>query len=51
MDNTIQIPLNLPDVRVIDVSNIENGAWLIRVESTLNDTQCRKCGQLTSHFH
>ena len=51
MDNNIQIPLNLPDVRVIDVSHIENGAWLIRVESTLNDTQCRKCGQLTSHFH
>jgi transposase len=51
MDNTIQIPLNLPDVRLIEVSHIENGAWLLRVESTLNATPCRKCGQPTSHFH
>lgn len=51
MDNNIHIPLDLPDVRVLEVSRIENGAWLIRVESTQTQTTCRKCGQTTSDFH
>ena len=35
MDNSIQIPLDLPDVRVLEVSKTEEGTWLIQVESTL----------------
>jgi hypothetical protein len=27
MDNNFQIPLDLPDVRVLNVSKIEKGAW------------------------
>lgn len=50
MENQLQIPLDLPDVRIIDVSKLENG-WLIRVESTLNGTTCRKCGRGIEHFH
>ena len=51
MDNSIQIPVDLPDVRVLDVSKTEEGTWLIRVESTLNSTSCRKCGRELTHFH
>ncbi len=50
MENQLQIPLDLPDVRIIDVSKLENG-WLIRVESSLNGTTCRKCGRGIEHFH
>ncbi len=51
MDNSIQIPLDLPDVRVLELSKTEEGYWLIRVESTLNGTKCRKCGRELTHFH
>ncbi len=51
MDNAIQIPLDLPDVRVLKVSKTKAGDWLIRVESTLKGTKCRKCGREISHFH
>ena len=44
MDNSIQIPLDLPDVQVLEVLKKEEGDWLIRVESTLKGTKCRKCG-------
>ena len=51
MDNSIQIPLDLPDVRVLKVAKTKAGDWLIRVESTLKGTQCRKCGRSITHFH
>ncbi|MBE9046605.1 ISL3 family transposase [Pleurocapsales cyanobacterium LEGE 10410] len=51
MDNSIQIPLDLPDVRVLEVSKTEERSWLIRVESTLKGTSCRKCGKKLTHFH
>ena len=51
MNNSIQIPLDLPDVRVLEVSKTEQGDWLIRVESTLKGTKCRKCGRELSKFH
>ena len=51
MDNSIRIPLDLPDVRVLDVSKTDQGAWLIRVESTLNGTHCHQCGRQITHFH
>ena len=51
MNNSIQIPLDLPDIRVIEVSKTEKGTWLIQVESTLDGTSCRKCGRELTHFH
>ena len=51
MDNSIQIPLDLPDIRVLEVSKTEEGSWLIRVESTLNSTSGRKCGRKLTNFH
>ena len=51
MDNSIQIPLNLPDVRILDVTKTEQGDWLIRIESTLEGTQCHRCSRQINHFH
>ena len=51
MDNSVQIPLDLPDVRVLEVSKTEQGDWLIQVESTLEGTKCHRCGRPISHFH
>lgn len=48
---TFQVLLNLPDVRVLSVSNTDRGAWIIRVESTLESTQCSRCGQQIRNFH
>jgi transposase len=51
MNNNIQIPLDLPDVRILEVSKTEQEGWLIRVESTVGSTTCHKCGQKISEFH
>ena len=51
MAKSIQIPLDLPDVRVLNVSQTEQGEWLIELESTLEGTTCRKCGHSIEQFH
>ena len=51
MDNSVRIPLDLPDVRVLGVSKTEQGDWLIRIESTLEGTRCHRCGRQIMHFH
>ncbi len=51
MENSIRIPLDLPDVRVLEVSKTDQGSWLIRVESTLTSTECHQCGRQIMHFH
>jgi transposase len=51
MDNLIHVPLNLPDVRVLSTHRTEQGHWLIRVESTLEGTQCRRCGREIRDLH
>jgi transposase len=51
MDNFIQVPLNLPDVRILSTQRTEQGHWLIRVESTLEGAQCRSCGREIRDFH
>ena len=43
MDNSIRIPLDLPDIHVLNVSKTDPGAWLIRIESTLNGPHCHQC--------
>jgi transposase len=50
MDNSVQIPLDLPDVWVLEVSKTEQGDWLIGVESTVEGTKCHRCGRPISHF-
>ncbi|HZC02478.1 MAG TPA: ISL3 family transposase [Gammaproteobacteria bacterium] len=51
MDDIIQVPLNLPDVRVLSTQRNAQGHWLIRVESTLEGTQCRRCGREIRELH
>jgi transposase len=51
MDNFIQVPLNLPNVLVLSTQRTEQGYWLIRVESTLDGSQCHRCGREIRDFH
>lgn len=51
MDNVIQVPLNLPDVRVLSTQRTEQGHWLIRVESTVEGARCRCCGREIRDLH
>jgi transposase len=51
MSNEIRIPLDLPDVRILEVSKTDRGHWLIRLESTLKGTTCQKCGREITDFH
>ncbi len=47
----ITIPLDLPDVRVLEVQVTSAGDYVITIESTLKSAHCRKCGQLIRKFH
>jgi len=51
MDNVIQVPLNLPEIRVLSTQRTEPGHWLIRVESTLEGARCRCCGREIRDLH
>ncbi|HYY56500.1 MAG TPA: hypothetical protein VE842_04155 [Pyrinomonadaceae bacterium] len=51
MDNIIPVPLDLPDIRILSAEKTREGAWLVRIESTLTSTKCSRCGQETSDFH
>lgn len=51
MDNSIRIPLNLPDVQVLELSKTERGEWLIKIESTLEGTTCHQCGREITELH
>jgi transposase len=51
MDDIIQVPLNLPDVRMLSTHRTEQGHGLIRVESTLEGTRCRRCGREIRDLH
>ena len=51
MDNSIRIPLDLPDVRVLEVSKTDRGHWLICLESPLKGTTCKRCGREIADFH
>jgi transposase len=47
----ISIPLDIPEVRVLETEITSTGDYLITVESTLSSTTCRQCGRETSEFH
>lgn len=50
-NNSIEIPIDLPEVQVLSVDKTERGEWLIEIESTLRGTKCHQCGREASHFH
>jgi len=47
----ISIPLDLPDVRVLNMQISQNGDYMITIESTLEGARCRKCGRVIGKFH
>jgi transposase len=47
----IQVPLDLPHVRVLKVEARKGGGWTISVESTLKTGRCERCGRENSVFH
>jgi transposase len=47
----ITIPLDIPDVRVLQTSLNERGGIIITIESTKAGTPCRKCGKWITKLH
>jgi transposase len=47
----ITIPLDLPEVRVLETEVTASGDFVITVESTGGSTRCRECGRETAEFH
>jgi transposase len=47
----IRIPLDIPDVRVLQTSLSERGEIIISLESITAGTQCRKCGKWITKLH
>ncbi|MEJ7711744.1 MAG: ISL3 family transposase [Pyrinomonadaceae bacterium] len=47
----ISIPLDIPDVRVLETEITSIGDFIIIVESTLGSATCHKCGRETTEFH
>ena len=50
MFSNLSIPLDIPDVRVIDIKMNKKGDYIITAESTLEGTTCQRCGQEISQF-
>jgi transposase len=51
MEQMIQVPLNLPNVRILSVGKTDRGEWLIQVESTVERAVCARCGREIRDFH
>ena len=51
MENSFQIPLDLSDVRILEVSKTEKGDWLLKLESTRKTGICHQCGREIHDFH
>lgn len=47
----ISLPLDIPDVAVLQVSQNQQGDYLITVKSTLKGTCCQYCGRQLTRFH
>src|SRR3954464_3644257 len=47
----ISIPLDIPDVRVLQTELTKDGELILTVESTIAHTTCRRCGRTITEFH
>ncbi len=47
----ISIPLDIPDVRVLQTELTKTGELILTVESTLSSTSCRRCGRIITERH
>ena len=51
MFSKVTIPLDLPDVQVLDIKINKRGDYVITVESELESATCHQCGREISKFH
>ncbi|MCB0164922.1 MAG: ISL3 family transposase [Anaerolineae bacterium] len=51
MFSKVSIPLDIPDVQVLDIETNKRGDYVITVESSLNSAICQRCGREISKFH
>lgn len=51
MNSMVSVPLDIPDVRVLNVKTNQAGDYIITVESTLKHAYCRQCGRKITKFH
>jgi len=47
----ISIPLDIPDVHVLQTELTKAGELILTVESTLSSTSCRRCGRTSTERH
>ena len=47
----ISIPLDIPDIRVLQTELTKEGELILTVESTHTSTACRRCGRTISERH
>src|SRR5215207_6875021 len=47
----ISIPLDIPDLRVLQTELTKDGKLILTVESTLSSTICRRCGRTITERH
>jgi transposase len=47
----ISIPLDIPDVRVLQTELTKDGELILTVASTLSSTSCRRCGRTLTVSH
>jgi transposase len=45
MKETFEIPLDIPDVRIIKTEMNATGDFIITVESTVEGSECHRCGR------
>jgi transposase len=45
MSKKLSIPLDLPDVEVVDIKLNKRGEYIVTIESTLDSTHCHQCGR------
>ena len=50
MTVTFSIPLDIPDVEIIEVKQDKQGSYLITVESTLDYAYCHVCGREITRY-
>jgi len=51
MSANFQIPLDIPNVKILSMKTGDQQEIILTVESTLKAAHCRRCGQEISHFH
>jgi transposase len=47
----ISIPLDIPDVRVLQTELTKDGELILTIESRLNNTTCRRCGRTITKLY